>query len=104
MRSGDSAQPFRSVPSASPRRRLFQRYRAGLFGRSSSYAENLGKFVVPEARQVDVNGFLTIAGFEINVGVRNVFNRRNYGTTTVSDFVPVDEPRNVRLTVTKQVF
>jgi iron complex outermembrane receptor protein len=77
---------------------------AGLFGRSSSYAEYFGEFVVPEARQVDVNGFLTIAGFEFNVGVRNVFNRRNYGTTRASDFVPVDEPRNVRLTVTKQVF
>ena len=113
-----SPSDFQAVISNQPRDKysVYSNYRtqitsgisggfgAGLFGRSSSYAENLGKFVVPEARQVDVNGFLTIAGFEINVGVRNVFNRRNYGTTTVSDFVPVDEPRNVRLTVTKQVF
>jgi len=76
----------------------------GLFGRSSSYAENLGEYVVPSARQVDVNGFLTVAGFDFNLGVRNIFDRRNYGTTRVSDFVPVDEPRNVRLTVTKRLF
>lgn len=77
---------------------------AGLFGRSSSYAENLGEYVVPAARQVDVNAFLTVAGFDFNLGIRNIFDRRNYGTTTASDFLPVDEPRNVRLTVTKRLF
>lgn len=76
----------------------------GLFGRSRSFADQLGRFVVPEARQVDVNGFLTVGGFDVNLGVRNVFDRRNYNITTVVDFVPVDEPRNVRLSVSKRLF
>ncbi|MGH1559673.1 hypothetical protein ACRAWD_22325 [Caulobacter segnis] len=76
----------------------------GLYGRSSSYADVLGRYVVPAARQVDVNGFLSVAGFDVNLGVRNIFNRRNYNTTSVNSFVPVDEPRNVRLSLTKRVF
>ncbi|USQ95234.1 TonB-dependent siderophore receptor [Caulobacter sp. RL271] len=76
----------------------------GLYGRSSSYADVLGRYVVPPARQVDVNGFLSVAGFDVNLGVRNIFNRRNYNTTSVNSFVPVDEPRNVRLSVTKRLF
>ena len=70
---------------------------AGLYGRSSSFADTLGRYVVPAARQVDVNGFLTWKGFEINLGIRNIFDRRNYNTTSTYTFVPVDEPRNVRL-------
>ena len=76
----------------------------GLYGRSSSYSDYLGQYIVPAARQVDVNGFLTVAGFDINLGIRNVFNRRNYNTTTVITYVPVDEPRNVRLSFTKRLF
>lgn len=76
----------------------------GLYGRSSSFADVLGQYVIPAARQVDINGFLTVAGFDINLGIRNIFDRRNYNTTTVFSYVPVDEPRNVRLTITKRIF
>lgn len=76
----------------------------GFYGRSSSYAEVLGLYVVPAARQVDVNGFLSIAGFDVNLGIRNLFDRRNYNTTSVISYVPVDEPRNVRLSITKRIF
>lgn len=76
----------------------------GLYGRSSSFAEFLGRAVVPAARQVDVNAFLSVAGFDFNLGIRNIFNRRNYNTTSVITYVPVDEPRNVRLSVTKRFF
>lgn len=76
----------------------------GLYGRSSSYADVLGLYVVPPARQVDVNGFLSVAGFDINLGVRNIFNRRNYNTTSVSSYLPVDEPRNLRLSISKRLF
>lgn len=76
----------------------------GLYGRSSSYADVLGRYQVPAARQIDVNGFLTVAGFDINLGIRNIFDRRNYNTTSAFTYVPVDEPRNVRLTVTKRLF
>ncbi len=76
----------------------------GLYGRSSSYADVLGLYVVPGARQIDVNGFLSIAGFDVNLGVRNIFDRRNYNTTSVFSYVPVDEPRNVRLSISKRIF
>lgn len=79
-------------------------FAAGLYGRSSSYADRLGQYVVPAARQVDVNAFVTVAGFDVNLGVRNVFDRRNYNTTSTDTYVPVDEPRNVRLSVTKRLF
>nr|WP_165388272.1 TonB-dependent receptor [Sphingomonas populi] len=77
---------------------------AGLYGRSSSFADPLGIYVVPAARQVDVNGFVTWQGFDINLGVRNIFDRRNYNTANSIGFVPVDEPRGVRLTITKRLF
>ena len=77
---------------------------AGLYGRSSSYADVLGQYVVPAARQVDVNGFLSVAGFDINLGLRNIFNRRNYNTTSVFTYVPVDEPRTFRLSISKRLF
>lgn len=76
---------------------------AGLYGRSSSFADPLILYVVPAARQVDVNGFLTWKGFDMNLGIRNIFDRRNYNTTS-SNYVPVDEPRGVRLTITKRLF
>ena len=51
-----------------------------------------------------MNAFVTVAGFDVNLGVRNVFDRRNYNTTSTDTYVPVDEPRNVRLSVTKRLF
>lgn len=76
----------------------------GLYGRSSSFADFLGQYVVPSARQIDVNGFLSIAGFDVNLGIRNIFDRRNYNTTSVISYVPVDEPRSVRLSISKRIF
>ena len=76
----------------------------GLYGRSSSFADFLGQYVVPAARQIDVNGFLSVAGFDLNLGIRNIFDRRNYNTTSVFAYVPVDEPRNVRLSISKRIF
>lgn len=77
---------------------------AGLYGRSSSYANLLGQYVVPPARQVDANAFVSLEGFDINVGIRNIFDRRNYGSTSVFTYVPVNEPRSVRLTISKRLF
>lgn len=77
---------------------------AGLYGRSSSYANLLGQYVVPPSRQVDVNGFLTVRGFDINIGIRNIFDRRNYGSASAFTYVPVAEPRNLRLTISKRLF
>jgi iron complex outermembrane receptor protein len=77
---------------------------AGLYGRSSSYANLLGQYVVPPSRQVDVNGFLSVRGFDINIGIRNIFDRRNYGSASTFTYIPVAEPRNVRLTISKRLF
>ena len=76
----------------------------GLFGRSSSFADLLGQYVVPASRQVDVNGFVSFSGFDVNLGIRNIFDRRNYNTTSVITYVPVDEPRNFRLSISKRFF
>ncbi|WP_292624600.1 TonB-dependent receptor [Novosphingobium sp. 17-62-19] len=76
----------------------------GLYGRSGSFADFLGLYDVPAARQVDVNAFLSLAGFDFNLGLRNIFDRRNYNTTSVFSYVPVDEPRNVRLSISKRLF
>jgi iron complex outermembrane receptor protein len=77
---------------------------AGLYGRSSSFANLLGQYVVPSSRQVDTNAFLSVSGFDFNIGIRNIFNRRNYGSTSVFTYVPVSEPRSVRLTISKRLF
>ena len=77
---------------------------AGLYGRSSSYANLLGQYVVPPSRQVDVNGFLSVRGFDINIGIRNIFDRRNYGSASTFTYIPVAEPRNVRFTISKRLF
>lgn len=77
---------------------------AGLYGRSSSYANLLGQYVVPASRQIDANAFVNVRGFDINIGIRNIFDRRNYGSTSVFTYVPVSEPRNVRLSISKRLF
>ncbi|MBB4099326.1 TonB-dependent siderophore receptor [Sphingomonas kyeonggiensis] len=77
---------------------------AGLYGRSSSYANLLGQYVVPASRQIDANAFLSVHGFDINIGIRNIFDRRNYGSTSVFTYVPVGEPRSVRLSISKRLF
>jgi iron complex outermembrane recepter protein len=76
----------------------------GLYGRSSSYADNYGEYVVPAARQVDANVFISYKGYDLNVGIRNVFNRLNYNVTSSPSFIPIDEPRNFRVTLTKRFF
>ncbi len=77
---------------------------AGLYGRSSSFANLLGQYVVPASRQVDANVFLSFKGFNLNLGVRNVFDRRNYGSASVYTYVPVGEPRTVRLSISNRLF
>ncbi|WP_322963925.1 TonB-dependent siderophore receptor [Sphingomonas fuzhouensis] len=76
----------------------------GLYGRSSSYANVLGQYVVPPSRQIDTNAFLSFKGFDFNIGIRNILNRRNYGSTATFAYVPVNEPRSVRLSISKRLF
>lgn len=72
---------------------------AGVFGRSSAAIDPQGLYRIGPARQVDVNGFLTIGKLDLNLGVRNLFDRQNYGPTLATTYVPLGEPRTWRLTV-----
>lgn len=76
----------------------------GLYGNSSSTVNTLGTLSVPGSRQVDLNAFAKIGRFDINLGVRNVLDRVNYGPTFSSSAVPVLEPRNWRLSVGYRFF
>jgi iron complex outermembrane recepter protein len=83
---------------------------AGLYGRSSSTTEyytggaRAGYYSVPAARQVNANVFLTYKGYQVNVGVRNLFNRLNYGVTPTRSYLPFDEPINFRVSIAKRLF
>lgn len=72
---------------------------AGVYGRSSAAVDKFGKVWIPPTNQVDLNTFLTVGKLDINFGVRNIFNRVNYGVTTATSYVPLGEPRTWRLTL-----
>jgi iron complex outermembrane receptor protein len=71
----------------------------GIFGRSSAAVTSRGTFYVPSAFQVDLNSFLKVGSLDVNVGLRNVLDRRNYNITYSTGYLPVSEPRNWRLTL-----
>jgi iron complex outermembrane receptor protein len=71
----------------------------GIYGRSSSSIDRRGLNRVPSAVQVDLNGFLSYGDIDLNLGVRNLFDRRNYASTVSTSYVPLGEPRSWRLTV-----
>lgn len=77
---------------------------AGLTGRSSSYIDNAGLYTIPAALQANLNGFLSVGRLDINVGVRNLFDRENYNPTRATSYVPLGEPRTWRLTVGYRFF
>lgn len=70
----------------------------GLYGQSSSWASISRQFSVPASRQLDVNLFGETGRLSLNLGVRNLLDRRNYGSTSTVGFIPINEPRNWRLT------
>jgi iron complex outermembrane receptor protein len=72
---------------------------AGVYGRSSAAVDNKGKAWIPATNQVDLNAFLNIGKLDVNLGVRNVFDRVNYGVTPSTSYVPLGETRTWRLTL-----
>lgn len=72
---------------------------AGVYGRSSAAIDMAGKYWIGPAVQTDLNGFLTIGKLDLNLGVRNLFDRQNYQPTIATTYVPLGEPRTWRLTV-----
>ncbi|MDG5495999.1 TonB-dependent siderophore receptor [Niveispirillum sp. BGYR6] len=72
---------------------------AGIYGRSGSAVDQRAINRVPSAVQVDVNAFLTYGDIDINLGVRNLFNKQNYASTISTSYVPLGEPRSWRLSI-----
>lgn len=71
----------------------------GVFGRSSASVDRFNTFRLPPAVQFDTNAFLTIGRLDVNLGVRNLFDRRNYGISYTKSYLPLNETRNWRLTL-----
>ncbi|WP_297511860.1 TonB-dependent siderophore receptor [uncultured Caulobacter sp.] len=88
---------------ASYRRRIAEGAVAGLgggvYGRSSAAIDRFGVNHIPATNQVDLNAFVTVRSVDLRLGVRNVFDRVNYGVTPATSYVPLGEPRTWRLTV-----
>ena len=88
---------------SSYRRKLTDEVKAGIgagaYGRSRSAVTRTGSYWVPAALQVDLNGFLNWRQFDLNIGVRNLFDRRNYGISFNTTYLPINETRNVRATL-----
>lgn len=72
---------------------------AGIYGRSSAATDSLGVYSVPSSLQVDVNTFLKFGRLDFNLGVENLFDRKNYNITRTRIYVPLGAPRMWRLTV-----
>ena len=77
---------------------------AGVFGRSKAAVDRDGNDFIGATNQVDANAFLTVGPLDLNFGVRNLFDRLNYGVTPSTTYVPIGEPRSWRLTVGYRFF
>ncbi|MEH3120724.1 MAG: TonB-dependent receptor [Sphingomonas phyllosphaerae] len=53
----------------------------------------------PSSLEVNTNAFLTRGPLDLNVGVRNLFNRRNFEATTIDTYLPLKVPRTWRLSL-----
>lgn len=76
----------------------------GLYGQSGSFGGSDGGFVVPASRTVDTNIFVTYERLNLNFGLKNVFDRRNYGVTFSPFYLPRSDGRTWRLTATYSFF
>ena len=77
---------------------------AGIAGRSSSKIDPDGLYTIPASWQANLNGFLSIGPVDVNIGVRNLFDRKNFNPTRITSYVPLGEPRSWRLTVGYRFF
>lgn len=57
------------------------------------------QFIVPGGAQIDASLFYSAAPWDITFGVKNLFDRRLYGTTVSNSFIPVLPGRAFALTV-----
>ncbi|MBB6253248.1 TonB-dependent siderophore receptor [Nitrospirillum iridis] len=76
----------------------------GLYGNSGSYLNNSGTEKVPDAKQFDINVIGAYKSWQLNVGVKNLFDRRNYGVSTVDSYIPVLESCTWHATLSYKFF
>lgn len=77
---------------------------AGVAGRSSSAIDRRNTYRIDGAALVNLNGFLSVGPLDINVGVRNLFDKESYAPTRFDSYIPLGEPRTWRLTVGYRFF
>ena len=72
---------------------------AGISGKSSSLGQTWQPFIVPGGAQVDATVYYTTGPWSATMGVKNVFDRLLYDTTSGSNYIPVMTGRAYVLTV-----
>lgn len=72
---------------------------AGISGKSSSLGSTWQPFIVPGGAQVDATVYYTTGPWSATMGVKNVFDRLLYDTTSGSNYIPVMTGRAYVLTV-----
>lgn len=77
---------------------------AQVAGQSSSAIDVFNRFRTEGATLAHLNGFLSIRDLDINIGVRNLFDRRAYQPTRFTNYLPLVEPRTWRVTVGYRFF
>lgn len=77
---------------------------AGVAGRSSAAIDRRDTYRIDGAALVNLNGFLSFGALDVNIGVRNLFDRESYAPTRFDSYIPLGEPRSWRLTVGYRFF
>ncbi|MFN3674420.1 MAG: TonB-dependent siderophore receptor [Sphingomonas pseudosanguinis] len=93
---------------ASYEHKVGERAKAGIggqvAGQSSSAIDMFNRYRTPAAVLAHLNGFLSVGDLDINIGVRNLFDRRTYQPTRFTNYLPLGETRTWRLTVGYRFF
>lgn len=88
--------------------KIAERTKAGIggqvAGQSSAAIDRFGLYRTPAATLFHLNGFLSVGALDINVGIRNLFDRETYQPTRVNSYIPLGEPRSWRLTLGYRFF
>ena len=88
--------------------KIGERAKAGIgaqvAGQSSSAIDMFNRYRTAGATLAHLNGFLSVGDLDINIGVRNLFDRRTYQPTRFTSYLPLGETRTWRLTVGYRFF
>ena len=76
----------------------------GVFSYTKSFAGTSGDYQVRGSTRVDAHLYYKLGPVAANFGVENVFDKKIYGVATTSTYIPIDDPRTFRLTLTYSMF